>query len=262
MRCGKPTPNGPCRRPATNGWCGVRHGTGVFPQPTSEMLAVAAAADEAYGRTSLSCESDEAGWHWSTIETLDDLEGDAWAAASILEHRRRHEEDPEWSTGSGVSRGQRAVSRLQSEIPISRRRDRAILGFHAAGADESLLPMYDVITEFDDGSGDREHWRHPEGALGGCAVASWQFTSEGTKAGLDVKTVRLSGLDVDRLPAESAVRGAWGDDAPSLSHEVSVVTVNDDQVVVDFTARQFDPAVGFPHVESLDEYTARFGLAP
>lgn len=261
MKCGKPTPTGPCRRPASNGSCGVRHGTGVFAQPTSEALAVAAAADESYGRTSVGHESDEQGWHWATIETLDDLEGDVWAAASILEHRRDRGDDPEWATSHGVTRGMRAIGRLQSEIPICRRRDRAILGYMSAEAPRSHARMFDVISEFDDGNSAREHWRHPEGAVGGCSVAAWQFTSEAKDAGLDAETVKFTGLDPTKLPDDSEVKAAWGDDAAAISHEATVVTVDGEPVVVDFTARQFDNFLGFPHVEDLDDYQSRFGFS-
>ena len=102
-------------------------------------------------------------------------------------------------------------------------------------------------------------WDDPEVALGSCDTAARSFTSFASNARVKTRTYDLD--QAKDLPAlatflcleEEVLAERVIDievEGPGCNfHEVSVVTLDDGtEVTVDWTARQFDPNLPFPHI--------------
>lgn len=114
----------------------------------------------------------------------------------------------------------------------------------------------DVILTFSEGLGFDEHLADPEDARGQCIRVSWLFESMCAHRGITARTV--DGLCFTRLPR--ALPGGQQEE-PWAGHTAVAVGVparrgGNCEIVIDWTARQFDPGCPVPLIVTLADWRA------
>lgn len=227
---------------AVRGTSTARHG--AAPVPPARSAALLTQANALAGLAGHPLPADEAGWSPHMREFLDDREGDIYAASERLLGPDIEDED---ETGMGWARAGSAALALRTQVPPSERRDRALLRWALANADEQDRPVYalaeDFLGESPEDGGPSATWRAGGGRH-------------------DFETVLAFGAFAQQHGAQTEVWAVTERGRTDNRRLVLAARICDeaDWTVLDWAARDIDAGADFPEVESAERYRRRYSV--